>query len=164
MQPFQRGGFDLQYGFPEGSQIIVHGLDTINFYSAANDILFHWNPRPAAAYRMVVRNSKRAGIWETNERGGGFPLSTTPPEKVTIRRAHNKYEILINGQHNPNFDFNDRYTDPIVKVDVWPLCTNGVPKQDIATGTDVCNDVPQGGYTHTLIYPPGIVPPVSGTK
>ena len=80
------------------------------------------------------------------------------PEDVTIKRVRGKYEIFVNGQHSPEFDFLDRETDRITQIKSDSYCTNGVATGTWATGTGVCNDAPKGGYTHTLIYPPGTVP------
>eukprot|EP00992_Anisonema_acinus_P000967 TRINITY_DN10344_c0_g1_i2.p1 TRINITY_DN10344_c0_g1~~TRINITY_DN10344_c0_g1_i2.p1 ORF type:complete len:403 (-),score=99.82 TRINITY_DN10344_c0_g1_i2:49-1257(-) len=104
-------------GFAEGDVLTITGAwaatgqYVVNFYDAADNILFHFNGRDG----VVVRNSK-FGSWGSEERDGGQPLTRGTPATLQFTRTATGYSVSIDGTHFT--DYASRSGEPDVRVDI----------------------------------------------
>lgn len=110
------GTFDLTSGFAPGKMIQITGnvphharRFTVNLQSHSGDIALHFNPRWDEG-PVVVRNSKKNGTWEREERQGPtFPFHKGANFEMLILNENNQYKIAVNGSHF--IEFNHRMHD-----------------------------------------------------
>jgi len=95
-----RGGIPGHFG--SGRKLFVTGLPDkdskkfeIDLY-AGNDIAFHFNPR--FTDKAVVRNSKRGGNWETEEREGKFPFAKDKQFDIVIVSEGDALQVFVDGE------------------------------------------------------------------
>ena len=108
------------------------GKHAINLMTVEGDIALHWNPRiherPRARRppREVVRNSLKAGekwAMRMEERRGGWPLGEEDGAAFTVDfiNGEESWEVFVNGEPMPDFNFLHRILQPIVSVEVSNL-------------------------------------------
>jgi len=100
-----RGG--IPGHFTPGKKLFITGLPDkdvkkiqINLY-AGHDIAFHFNPR--FSDKVVVRNSQRGGVWETEEREGKFPFAKDKQFDIVIVSEGDALQVYVNGEHQSSF-------------------------------------------------------------
>ena len=97
------------------------GKHAINLKTMEGDIALHWNPRLRS--REVVRNSLPVGEqWnrKLEERLGGWPLGEEDGAAFFVDFINREefWEVFVNGEAMPNFNFFHRILKPVVAVDV----------------------------------------------
>ena len=102
---------DFKTKMAVGDAVKVINAGTVDFYSATDQILFHWNPRQSD--KIVVRNSK-IGSWGNEERGGGWPF-TQPADTILVRTATG-WAVSIGSVHKPAFDFQQRNNQAVARI------------------------------------------------
>eukprot|EP00992_Anisonema_acinus_P002335 TRINITY_DN10618_c0_g1_i2.p1 TRINITY_DN10618_c0_g1~~TRINITY_DN10618_c0_g1_i2.p1 ORF type:complete len:474 (-),score=115.81 TRINITY_DN10618_c0_g1_i2:75-1496(-) len=101
---------------------------SVNFMDAADNILFHFNPR--SSQDTVVRNSRLDGAWGTEERAGGLPLTPGGAVRLTVTRTADGYSVAVDG--TPFTFYADRVATPVARVetsldDATASLTQGTP-------------------------------------
>jgi len=110
------------------------GTVYVLFYAADGTIVLTFAPRWGnrnAANGMhtdhVVRNSKINGRWGKEDTSGGWPLGTIGSAFVIdFMRTHGTWEVSINGDPAPEFNFRHRTSKPVTKVVVSAERDGGV--------------------------------------
>ncbi|XP_039270432.2 galectin-9-like [Styela clava] len=76
------------------------GRFSVNFKGPRpDDHALHFNPRFDSG-NIVVRNTKRNGMWEAEERASnGFPFMMGQPFELIILCQQHQYKIAVNGRH-----------------------------------------------------------------
>jgi len=101
------------------------GTVHVKLYGADGTILLTFAPRWGrrnTANGMnrdhIVRNTKLAGgSWQTEEKGGGWPLGTIgSPFVIDFMRTEKEWEVSINGDPAPDFNYVHRSLIPVTKV------------------------------------------------
>lgn len=86
-----------------------------------SDIFLHINPRFGPEAQVVVRNSRKAQSWGTEEREGESPFASGRPFLLVITAFAEGYELEVNGL--PFTTFNHR--EGLALADVTHLCIHG---------------------------------------
>jgi len=97
---------NLTSGFAPGKMIQITGhiphhanRFQVNLQSHSGDVALHFNPRWDEGH-VVVRNSKRNGAWEREERNGpAFPFHKGANFDMLVLNENNQYKIAVNGTH-----------------------------------------------------------------
>jgi len=100
-----RGGIPGSFG--PGRKLFITGVPEhnvnkfeINLYSG-NDIALHYNPR--FHDKIVVRNTRRGGSWEHEEREGKFPFVKDKQFDLVIVSEGDALQIFVDGEHQSTF-------------------------------------------------------------
>jgi len=67
-----------------------------------NDIAFHFNPRYEGS-PYVVKNSRRHGAWQSEEREHSCPFQRGAPFEMLLLCDPNEFKVAVNGQHFTSF-------------------------------------------------------------
>jgi hypothetical protein len=93
--------------FGPGKKLFITGVPDrdakslqINLY-ARDDIAFHYSVR--FPDKVVVRNSKRGGSWEKEEREGKFPFAKDKQFDIVIVSEHDGLQIYVDGEAHSSF-------------------------------------------------------------
>jgi len=95
------------------------------FEAADGEIILTFAPRWGNRNRAngmnqdhIVRNTKPKGKnWGKEERGGGWPLGTIgSPFVIDFMRTESEWEVSINGDPAPEFNYRHRSSKPVTKV------------------------------------------------
>jgi len=96
-----------------GSFVRVSGSDAaktvhLNLFDAAGNYVFHFAGRGASS--AIVENAYKGG-WGAEQRPSGFPFVANQQFTMLVERTAAKFQVSINGERYPTFDFNARW-DP----------------------------------------------------
>lgn len=101
----QRVPLNLNVSLRPGFMVFINGTPNggrfaVNFKGPGPDAYaFHFNPRFDSG-NIVVRNTKRNGMWEAEERASnGFPFVMGQPFELIFLVQQNQYKVAVNGRH-----------------------------------------------------------------
>jgi len=110
------------------------GTVHVNFFAADGEIILTFAPRwgnrkfaNGMTTDHVVRNTKLNGKWGKEEKGGGWPMGTIGSGFVIdFMRTESEWEVSINGEAAPAFNYRHRSSKPVTKVLVRTDLDGGV--------------------------------------